>query len=69
MTGADLLGKVAELGEISKAELVRGCGYGIATEGGGERLDFIAFHSALMAARGEDPSDLRQRLEQIEWEA
>jgi phenylalanyl-tRNA synthetase alpha chain len=69
LTGADLLEKVMELGEVSKADLVRGCGYGSTTEEGGEQLDFVAFHTALVAARGEDPGALPQRLEQLEWEA
>ncbi len=69
LSGADLLSKVAELGDVSKAELVRGCGYGSAMDDGLERLNFSAFHKAMQAARGDDPKDLRQQLEGLEWEA
>ncbi|MEO1002925.1 MAG: AbrB family transcriptional regulator [Cyanobacteria bacterium J06638_7] len=52
LTGADLLAKVKELGDASKSELVRGCGYVGTKKDGTERLNFTAFYEALLAAKG-----------------
>ena len=56
LTGPDLLAKVKELGSVSKADLVRGCGYGSTKADGSELLDFDAFkkahHLAMRAAKG-----------------
>ncbi len=52
LTGADLLARVKELGEASKSELVRGCGYVSAKNDGVERLNFTAFYEALLEAKG-----------------
>ena len=52
LTGSDLLAKVKELGEISKSDLVRGCGYVSTKKDGGERLNFTAFYEALLEAKG-----------------
>ena len=56
LTGPDLLAKVKELGSVSKADLVRGCGYGSIKTDGSELLDFDAFkkahHQAMRAAKG-----------------
>ena len=56
LTGPDLLAKVKELGSVSKADLVRGCGYGSIKADGSELLDFDAFkkahHLAMRAAKG-----------------
>ncbi len=52
LTGSDLLTKVKELGEVSKSDLVRACGYVSTKEGGGERLNFTAFYEALLEAKG-----------------
>jgi lysyl-tRNA synthetase class 2 len=56
LTGPDLLAKVKELGSVSKADLVRGCGYGSIKTDGSELLDFDAFkkahHLAMRAAKG-----------------
>ena len=54
LTGADLLAKVKELGDISKSDLVRSCGYVSTKKDGGERLNFTAFYEALLAAKGVD---------------
>ncbi len=52
LTGADLLAKVKELGDASKSELVRECGYVSTKKDGGERLNFTAFYEALLTAKG-----------------
>jgi lysyl-tRNA synthetase class 2 len=56
LTGPDLLAKVKELGSVSKADLVRGCGYGTIKADGSELLDFDGFkkahHLAMRAAKG-----------------
>jgi len=50
--GAELLARVKELGEVTKAELVRGCGYASTGKDGRERLNMTAFYEALLAAKG-----------------
>ena len=52
LTGAELLAKVKELGDVSKSELVRACGYVSRKKDGGERLNFTAFYEALLQAKG-----------------
>ena len=52
LTGADLLAKVKELGDASKTDLVRGCGYVSTKKDGTERLNFTAFYEALLEAKG-----------------
>ena len=52
LTGKDLLAKVKELGDVSKSDLVRACGYVSTKKGGGERLNFTAFYEALLEAKG-----------------
>ena len=52
LVGADLLAKVKELGDVSKSELVRSCGYVSTKKDGGERLNFTAFYEALLEAKG-----------------
>ena len=44
LTGAELLSKVKDLGDVSKSDLVRACGYVSEKKGGGERLNFTAFY-------------------------
>ena len=44
LTGSDLLNKVKALGDISKSDLVRACGYVSTKKEGGERLNFTAFY-------------------------
>jgi len=60
LTGPDLLAKVKELGSVSKADLVRGCGYASTKTDGSEFLDFDAFkkahHLAMRAAKGAGSS-------------
>jgi len=54
LTGADLLAKVKDLGDISKSDLVRACGYVSQKKDGSERLNFTAFYEALLNAKGLD---------------
>ena len=43
LTGSELLAKVKELGDVSRSELVRQCGYVSTRKDGGKRLNFSAF--------------------------
>jgi hypothetical protein len=52
LVGAELLAKVKELGDVSKSELVRSCGYVSGKKDGAERLNFTAFYEALLEAKG-----------------
>ena len=52
LTGSDLIAKVKELGDVSKSDLVRACGYVSTNKNGGERLNFTAFYEALLDAKG-----------------
>ena len=52
LTGSDLLAKVKELGDVSKSDLVRSCGYVSNKKDGSERLNFTAFYEALLEAKG-----------------
>ena len=52
LTGSDLLDKVKELGDVSKSDLVRACGYLSEKKDGGDRLNFTAFYEALLEAKG-----------------
>ena len=57
LTGSDLLAKVKELGDVSKSDLVRACGYVSTKKSGGERLNFTAFYEALLEAKGVNLGD------------
>ena len=52
LAGPELLAKVKELGDVSKSELVRECGYLSTKKDGSERLNFTAFYEALLNAKG-----------------
>ena len=52
LTGSDLLAKVKDLGDVSKSDLVRACGYVSSKKDGSERLNFTAFYEALLEAKG-----------------
>ena len=51
LTGKDLLAKVKDLGDVSKSDLVKACGYVSTKKGGGERLNYTAFYEALLEAK------------------
>ena len=57
LIGSDLLARVKELGDVSKSDLVRGCGYVSTKKDGSERLNFTALYEALLAAKGLSLSD------------
>jgi hypothetical protein len=57
LTGSDLLAKVKELGDASKSDLVRSCGYVSTKKDGSERLNFTAFYEALLDAKGVNLGD------------
>ena len=44
LTGPELLAKIKEMGDISRSELVRECGYVSTKKDGSERLNFTAFY-------------------------
>jgi hypothetical protein len=54
LTGSELLAKVKEMGDASKSDLVRACGYLSTKKDGGDRLNFTAFYEALLEAKGFD---------------
>lgn len=52
LVGEALLKKVRELGNLSKEEKARACGYYSLTKDGGERLNTMKFLKALIDAEG-----------------
>ncbi|MCP9891756.1 AbrB family transcriptional regulator [Cyanobium sp. Aljojuca 7D2] len=52
LSGSELLAKVKELGDTSKSDMVRECGYVSSKKDGSERLNFTAFYEALLEAKG-----------------
>lgn len=52
LTSAELLAKVKELGDVSKSDLVRSCGYVSTKKDGSERINFTAFYEALLGTKG-----------------
>ena len=44
LSGSDLLAKVKELGDVSKSDLVRACGYVSTKKNGSERLNLSLIH-------------------------
>ena len=52
LVGSELLSKVKDLGDVSKSDVVRACGYVSTKADGGERLNFTAFYEALLDAKG-----------------
>ena len=57
LTGSELLAKVKELGDVSKSDLVRSCGYVSSKKDGSERLNVTAFYEALLEAKGVSLGD------------
>lgn len=52
LTGEDLIKKVKELGNLSKEEKARACGYYTVTKNGIERVNMMKFLNALIDAEG-----------------
>jgi hypothetical protein len=52
LRGTALLAKVKEMGDASKSDLVRACGYVSTKKDGAERLNFTAFYEAVLQAKG-----------------
>ena len=52
LTGSDLLAKVKELGDVSKSELVRACGYFSTSKNGKKRKNYNAYYKAIAEAQG-----------------
>jgi hypothetical protein len=52
LTGPALLAKLKELGDASKSDLVRACGYVSTKKNGTDRLNFTAFYEAVLSAKG-----------------
>lgn len=52
LTGPELLARVKELGDASKSDLVRECGYVSTKKDGSDRLNYTAFYEALLEAKG-----------------
>jgi len=52
LTGPALLAKIKELGDVSKSDLARSCGYYSKKTDGSERLNFTGFYEALLEAKG-----------------
>ena len=52
LTGPALLAKLKELGDTSKSDLVRACGYVSTKKDGTDRLNFTAFYEAVLSAKG-----------------
>jgi hypothetical protein len=55
LTGSELLAKIKELGDVSKSDLVRNCGYVSTKKDGTERLNYTGFYEALLSAKGVLP--------------
>ncbi|MGF1481862.1 MAG: AbrB family transcriptional regulator [Cyanophyceae cyanobacterium] len=52
LTGEELIKKVKELGNLSKEEKARACGYYTVTKNGVERVNMMKFLNALIDAEG-----------------
>jgi len=52
LTGKALLDRVKELGNLSKTDMVRACGYSTTAKNGKERTNFTAFYEELLKAKG-----------------
>tara|TARA_B100000700_G_C14471925_1_gene591052 strand:+ start:172 stop:522 length:351 start_codon:yes stop_codon:yes gene_type:complete len=61
LTGKDLLIKVKALGDASKSDVVRACGYVSEKKGGGDRLNFTAFYEAVLEAKGINLGDTQKQ--------
>lgn len=66
LTGAELARRVDSLGNLTKREKARACGYFTVKRNGAERIDLAGFYEALLAAKGvvldQDSSNSRGRV-------
>lgn len=66
LTGAELARRVDALGNLTKREKARACGYFTVKKNGTERIDLAGFYEALLAAKGvvldQDSSNSRGRV-------
>jgi tetratricopeptide (TPR) repeat protein len=73
LQGDELIAKVKELGDSSKSEIVRSCGYVSTKKNGSERLNFTAFYEALLEAKGAEVMRMREnanaKIEKGEYQA
>ena len=44
--------KSKELGDVSKSDMAKACGYVSTKKDGGERINFTSFYEALLSAKG-----------------
>jgi len=58
LTGEELIHKVKELGNLSKEEKAKVCGYSTVTKNGVERVNMMQFLNALIDAEGIDLEDV-----------
>ncbi|NJN31414.1 MAG: hypothetical protein HC824_14050 [Synechococcales cyanobacterium RM1_1_8] len=54
LSGVELLKKVKELGNLSKEEKAKACGYSATTKSGRDRVNLMKFYNALIEAEGID---------------
>jgi hypothetical protein len=54
LTGEALVKKVKDLGNLSKEEKAKACGYSAPTKNGAERVNMMKFYNALIDAEGID---------------
>lgn len=61
LRGTDLIEKVRQMGDCSKSDLVRACGYVSSMQGGKQRLHYTEFYESLLVAKGDKPFAERVR--------
>lgn len=54
LKGSDLIAKVKQLGDLTREEKAKACGYVKTEKDGSERIKLIAFLNALLEAEGVD---------------
>jgi hypothetical protein len=52
LTGTELLAKIKDMGDASRADVARACGYVSTKKDGSERINFTAFYEAIVDAKG-----------------
>lgn len=54
LKGQELLAKIKAMGEASKSDIARACGYVTTKKDGSERINFTAYYEAIIEAKGVD---------------